>query len=351
MARPAAIQPGAPVRAVACTAGGWTRLVELELPAPGPGEVELRVTCCGLCGTDLFKLANRLAPEGTVLGHELVGVVSVLGAGIDHLAIGDRVVVTHHVACGSCELCRRGADTQCQVFKENLLWPGGFSDRLVVRHRAAQHAWRVPEPVSDVAATFLEPAACVLRGVDKAGLPAADTVAVVIGAGAMGLLHLLVLRAVHPGVRVVVSDLLDERRRLALELGAAAAASPEELAAVVGTVGRGCGADAAFDTVGGATVVAQALEVLRPGGTAVLFAHAAEGEPAGFPLNPFFKSERRLVATYSGGLDEQGRVAALLGDGRLDPSPLVSHRLPLDRFPEAVEMARSRRALKVLLEP
>jgi threonine dehydrogenase-like Zn-dependent dehydrogenase len=167
----------------------------------------------------------------------------------------------------------------------------------------------------------------------------------------MGLLHLLVLRAVLPGIAVAVSDPLAERRELALELGAATASSPEELAAAVRGLTGGLGVDAVFDTVGGAGPLAQGLEVSRPGGTTVLFAHGAEGEPAGFLLNPFFKSERRLVSTYSAGLSEQRRIAALLASRKLDPEPLVSHRLPLARFAEAVALVRERRALKVLLEP
>jgi len=338
-------------RAIACVAGGGTRDVELALEPPGPGEVLLRLICCGLCGTDLFKLTHDSAPEGTVLGHELVGVVEEVGTGVEEVACGDRVVVTHHAACGGCALCRRGADTQCPTFKENLLEPGGFSERLVARQRAVRNAWRVPDHVPDAAATFLEPASCVLRGIDKAGLPSGEGVALVVGGGAMGLLHLLVLRALSPRLAVVVGEPEPERRRLARELGAALAVPPEGVAEAVAETSSGLGADAAFDTVGGAGPLAGALDALRPGGTAVLFAHAGQGEPAGFPLNPFFKTERRLVATYSGGRSEQGRVARMLSDGRLEPAPLATHRLPLARFQDAVALVRTRRALKVLLEP
>jgi len=337
--------------AVACTADGGTRNVELALDPPGPGEALLRLVCCGLCGTDLFKLAHASAPEGSVLGHELVGVVEAVGQGVTEICRGDRVVVTHHAACGECALCRRGADTQCPTFKEDLLRPGGFSEHLVVRSRAVRNAWRVPDPVPDAAATFLEPAACVLRGIDKAALPPREGVALVIGGGAMGLLHLLVLRATHPGLKVVVSDPIAERRGLARERGAVLAVAPGQLVEAAREVSDGLGVDAAFDTVGGSGPLVDALAVIRPGGTAVLFAHADEGEPAGFQLNPFFKSERRLVATYSGGRGEQLRVARLLAQGSLDPSPLVTHRLPLGRFDDAVALVRARHALKVLLEP
>lgn len=339
------------MRVVACTAAGGLRLEHRAAPEPGPGEVRLALSCCGVCGTDLFKLAHRTVAAGTVLGHELVGTVERLGPGLSGLAAGDRVVVTHHVACGECVLCRRGADTQCPTFRENLLVPGGYGELVVVRPRAVDAAWRVPHGVADEAAVFLEPAACVLRGVDRALLPAGGGCVVVVGAGSMGLLHLLVVRAACPGVEVVVSEPQRERRTLARDLGAAAAVDPEGLEAAVRDVSGGVGADAVFDTVGGSGPLRQGLGVARPGGAVVLFAHAAAGELALFELNPFFKTEQRVVATYSGGLGEQRRIADLIGRGALDPSPLVSHRLPFDGCEEAVALARERRALKVLLEP
>ncbi|HVG09372.1 MAG TPA: alcohol dehydrogenase, partial [Thermoanaerobaculia bacterium] len=94
-----------------------------------------------------------------------------------------------------------------------------------------------------------------------------------------------------------------------------------------------------------------ALGLVRPGGTVVLFAHAGEGERAGFDLNPFFNREGKLIATYSSSLAEQREIHRLMATRRLDPSPLVTHRLPLSRFEEAVELATELRALKILLTP
>jgi L-iditol 2-dehydrogenase len=339
-------------RVAVCDGDGGLRVGLRQLRSPGRGEVLLRLRCCGLCGTDLFKITNRLTVDNTVLGHELVGDVEAIGEGVVGAELGQRVVVPHHVACGACELCRRGAETKCASFQENLLDPGGFSEYVLVRRRAVERAmWIVPDEVTDAAATFLEPAACVLRGIDRAGLSVPDGWAVVIGAGSMGLLHLLVLRALHPELRVIVSDPIEDRRDLAAKLGAAASCTPELIETEVAELTSGLGADAVFDTVGGNGPLRDGVRVTRLGGTVVLFAHAAEGELAGFELNPFFKGERRLVGTYSSSLREQRRIAEQLSQGLLDPNPLVSHRLPLSRFEDAVAMAVERRALKILLEP
>jgi L-iditol 2-dehydrogenase len=119
----------------------------------------------------------------------------------------------------------------------------------------------------------------------------------------------------------------------------------------VANLSDGLGADAVFDTVGGAGPLEAALALSRPGGAVVLFAHAEVGERADFDLNAFFKSERRILGTYSSSLADQREIFRLLSLRRLDPSPLVTHRLPLSRFEEAVGLARERRALKVLLVP
>jgi len=337
---------------VACRGGETTRLEARPLPMPAAGEMLLRLRVVGFCGTDLFKLRTGSASPGSVLGHELVGTVAALGPSVEKFAIGDRVVAPHHVACGECVFCRRGAETMCAVFKENLLEPGGFADQILVRARAlALAARKLPNHLSDESAVFMEPAACVLRGIDRSGLQAEGSVAV-LGSGSMGLLHLLVLRAAFPHVPVVMVDPDLARLKLAKDLGAAAAAPPGEAAfAAVRALTDGIGADAVFDTVGGERALQAGVELTRPGGTVVLFAHALADERSAVDLNAIFKSERRIVATYSGALDEQQRIFDLLCSGALDPSPLVTHTMPLDDFAHGVALVVARKALKVLFTP
>jgi L-iditol 2-dehydrogenase len=341
------------MRTVVCAERGAVFVENRPQPKPGPGELVLRLRYAGLCGTDLFKLRQATAAPGSVLGHEVVGTVEALGQDTVGFEPGDRVVVPHHVACGTCDLCRRGSETLCPMFRENLLVPGGFSEHILVRERAVRLAtFGLPPHVPDEAAVFLEPAACVLRGIRQSRLvEMSASVAAIVGGGSMGLLHLLVLKAVHPTLRVAVSDPLDERLERALELGAEAAVPPGYAREAVDALSEGFGADVVFDTAGGPEALAAALGLVRPGGTVVLFAHAGEGERAGFDLNPFFNSEGKLIATYSSSLAEQREIHRLMATRRLDPSPLVTHRLPLSRFEEAVELATELRALKILLTP
>ena len=337
---------------VACLGGDRTALERRPVPRPGAGEMVLRLRVVGFCGTDLFKLDSGVAQAGAVLGHELVGEVIELGPGVVKFQDGDRVTVPHHVPCGDCFYCRRGNETMCEVFRQNLLEPGAFADTILVRARAVEQAARLlPDDLSDEAAVFMEPAGCVLRGLRRAALEA-DGAAVVLGAGSMGLLHLLVLGAAYPGVAVTVVDPVAERRALAVKLGAshAAAPGPEALDAVLAST-KGFGADAVFDTVGGKDTLEDGLDMTRQGGTVVLFAHAPEHAMAEFNLNLVFKFERRIVGTYSAALKEQAEIFDLVGNGALDPSGLVTHKMPLDDFDKGVSLVRKRQALKVLFTP
>lgn len=347
-----------PNRAVRLQGKGQTSFASLPIQHPGAGEILLRLRSCGLCGTDLFKIDQDRELDGQVLGHEVVGTVIEMGAGVDSFAIGDRIVTPHHVPCGRCHFCLHDSQTLCDVFRADLLVPGGFSELFIVRSRAVEQAARkVPDSIRDEVALFLEPAACVLRGIERAGLPASHhptgqgSTALILGAGSMGLLHLLVLRSLYPDLAVVISDPLPSRREMAARLGANSAIDPEALDRGVAAMTEGRGADCVFDTVGRPGALRPAIDATREGATVVLFAHARPGDELQIELNSIFKSERRLVGTYSGGPDEQAKIWQLLIDGALDPSPLVTHRLPLSRFQEGIRLVLARQALKVVFEP
>ncbi|MEQ9682813.1 MAG: alcohol dehydrogenase catalytic domain-containing protein, partial [Rhodospirillales bacterium] len=117
---------------IACRGGDATVLEPRPVPAIGAGEMLLKLRVVGFCGTDLFKLDTGAAQPGTVLGHELVGEVVGLGDGVTGFQTGDRIAVPHHVPCGTCLMCRRGNETMCETFRENLMAPGGFADTVLI---------------------------------------------------------------------------------------------------------------------------------------------------------------------------------------------------------------------------
>src|SRR4051794_32398350 len=160
---------------------GSPALRELPEPEAPPGGVLVGVRFCGLCGSDVEKLRPGGVAAGSVLGHELAGVV-LAGA----LPAGTRVAVAHHVPCGTCAQCRAGHESLCPAFAASSLEPGGFCERTAASARhVAGAVLRLPDDVSDLAGTFVEPLACVLRGL--AALPGQGP-ALVLGAGSVGLL-------------------------------------------------------------------------------------------------------------------------------------------------------------------
>jgi L-iditol 2-dehydrogenase len=302
-------------------------------PSPGPGEVVCRTLACGVCKSDVTDwYVESKVP--VVLGHELAGEIVAVGEGVEGVAVGDRVAVHHHAPCGECRRCRRGHETLCERFRASGLDPGGFAE--LVRVPADLVAEVLPlDGMDPVVATFVEPLACVLRSQDRAGLRPGDAL-LVVGTGANGLLQVAAARA--RAVEVVwVREPRADRRALAEAWGAEHHGNEQVDVAMVCTPAP--------------AAVADAVEALAPGGTLCLYAPPDPGAPLAVEGAPLFLHELTVTASYSAGPSDMRAALALLGDGRIDPQPLVSHRLPLDETGRALELARSGEALKAVVVP
>jgi L-iditol 2-dehydrogenase len=316
---------------------GAGKLVAEEWPRPaiGDGEVLLRLLGCGLCGSDVAKLVDSATPAPLVLGHEVVGEVATLGAGVVDYAIGDRVVAAHHVPCGACHYCRRGSESMCRAFKASHLDPGGFAEYVRVPAPNVRHAmFRVPRHVSDEAASFVEPLACCLRSVRRARVEPGDTI-VVVGLGSIGCL--------------IVQLLIAERAQLARRLGAAAAGPAEVATAAQRELSEGRGADQVIITGGGTDVLPWAVESLRDGGTVQYFAGGGDTLP--LRLETLYHRELTLSATYSSSPADLAEAFRLIVAGAISVDRLVTHRVSLGGLPRGVDLMRRREALKVYVTP
>ena len=335
------------MKAAVC-AGGVIALREWPEPTPGPGELLLRVRGCGLCGSDILKIAAA-APTPVVLGHEVVGDVVAAGAGVRRFAPGDRLVVAHHVPCFACHYCRRGSPSMCRHFKRINLDPGGFAELVRVPAPNAEHAaFRLPAAMADETASFTEPLACCLRAVKRTGIAAGDT-ALVVGLGSIGclLVQLLVLAGASA---VLADDLLPARRALGRRAGALVPDDAAELDAAVARVTDGRGVDCVVITAGGAAVLPAAATRVRDGGTLHYFA-GGEGLSLPLPLATLYHRELTVGATYSSSPVELAEAFELLSQGRVRVDGLISHRLPLGRLGEGVELMRRHEAVKVYVTP
>ncbi|MBM3220985.1 MAG: zinc-binding dehydrogenase [Candidatus Rokubacteria bacterium] len=322
-------------------------------PVIGQGDLLLRLRGCGLCGSDIAKIGAAATKVPVVLGHEVVGDVVEVGAGLSGsssaaFAVGERVVSAHHVPCGVCHYCLRGSESMCAAFKTSNLDPGGFAEYVRVPAVNVRHAtFKIPAHVSDEAASFIEPLACCARAVRRADVRPGDT-AVVIGLGSIGCLFVQLARLA--GARVVGVDLLAARGALGKRLGAEAAGAPEAMAPLVRELSDDRGADHVIVTGGGTGVLPWAARAVRDGGAVHYFA-GGPGDHLPLPLETFYKRELTLTTTYSSSPRDLQSAFAMIAEGEISTDILISHRLPLDRLDEAVALMRRQEALKVFVTP
>ena len=299
-------------------------LATVPAPEPRAGEVLVGVRAVGLCGSDVEKLVHGGAVAGSVLGHEVAGEV-LDGA----LPRGLRVAVAHHVGCGACERCLTGHEPTCPAFSASNLRPGGFAERLVASAaHVASTVLPLPDTVPDESGALVEPLACVLRGVEA--LPPGR--GVIVGCGMVGQLFLRVLGARGDGLLVLEPEPV--RLMAALVHAERPAAPGDEVDYAVVTAPAGLG---------------EALALLRPGGTCLVF--AAEPAPRPVDLDLVYRMELSLRGSRSSTAAHLRSALDAIAKGSVRVDDLVTDILPLDRFAEGLDRYRAGQALKVVFRP
>jgi 2-desacetyl-2-hydroxyethyl bacteriochlorophyllide A dehydrogenase len=312
--------------------------------AAGAGDVLVRVSRAGLCGTDYrIWTGDRAVQYPRVLGHEFVGRVEAIGAEVTRVRPGDRVAVEPNYSCGACPLCHEGNRNLClSRTAVGIDIDGGFAERARLPERCC---WPLPPEVDDDELVLAEPLAVVVRAVNR-GAPRPGETAAVVGAGTLGLLALQLLRL--RGARVMIAGRTPRRLALARELGAEETCAVSETSAE--TVGRQLsgreGVDLVVETAGTAEAVTEALALVRPGGRIVLTGLPHEATPVAF-----FSVVRREVTLLGSMIyqDEFAEALRLLGTRAVRVRPLVTHRFPLDEIDRAFAAHRHPDSIKVTL--
>jgi L-iditol 2-dehydrogenase len=325
-------------------------------PEPGPGEAVLRVGACGICGTDLRIAAggHRAYPPGTVRipGHEVAGTILAVGDGID-LEEGQPAFIAPNVGCGRCAQCRAGRVNLCvRPEAVGISVDGGLAEQLLLPPNliAQGNVLPVPEAADLRAVALAEPLACVLRGSEACDVKAGNLV-VIVGAGPVGLMHLLVARLAEPSA-VIVSQRSNERRRLALEYGADEAVGPDDLPATVMDVSGGRGADVVIVAAPAAEAQRQALEIAAPAARINFFGGLPrDSSVVELDTNLIHYKELVVTGTTANTTEDCRRALELILSGSIDTAALISRSYRLAEADKALAAAGSGEALKVVIEP
>lgn len=339
-------------------AQGDVRLETVPVPEIGPGEILIKVHTCGICGTDLKKIATGSHSAPRIFGHETSGTVAAVGAEVVEFALGERVMVFHHIPCGHCYYCQHKTFAQCETYKKVGCTAGfepsggGFAEYLRVMDWIVKKGTvRIPDRVSFEQASFVEPVNTCLKGIQRLALTANERV-LVIGQGPIGII--LSLLAKRTGAGVITSDLYEQRLTISRRFGLENAINASHVDVISETRARteGRGADAAILAVGGNSLIRTAIDAVRPGGRVLLFAQTQHGE-ATFDPAAVCVDEKTLIGSYSSSVDLQAQVVELVMGGELAFENLISHRFPLTRAVEALSLAAHPQpdSMKIVIQP
>jgi D-arabinitol dehydrogenase (NADP+) len=312
-----------------------------EVPEPGPGELMIQVMASGICGTDLHIYRGEYMGRYPVIpGHEFSGLVAAVGNQITRFKVGDHVAVEPNIACDNCVNCLNNRQNFCLNWQAiGVTLPGGMEEYVIAPERAAF-------PIGDLPfehGAFMEPLSCVVHGIERARIGLADHVAI-FGAGPIGILMLQMAR-IQGAAHITVLEINPGRADLASEMGADRVVSSfEEL--------RADTYDIVIDATGAIPLMNRSIDYVRMGGTVLLFGVPPSGknlEMEGFKI---FRKGLTVLSSFTS-VRNSFQAVDLLQSGQIQVEPLISHRLPLQELPRALELLESRdpAVRKVIIQP
>jgi len=340
--------------------GNQSVVVEsVPMPLIGPGELLVRVHSCGICHTDLKKIAYDLLPPPRIYGHETAGEVVAIGAGVTNFKRGDRVAVFHHIPCLDCFYCARKLYAQCPVYKKVGITAGfepaggGFAQYVRVMDWIVKRGVeKIPDGVSYERASFVEPVNTCLKAVIQADPQPEDTVAI-LGQGPIGLIFTMLIHRI--GCKILTTDTIPKRQELSRKFGSLNVLDPrtDRIIEEAKRLTNGRGADLVIVAVSAPGVVEQAVRASRPGARILLFAQTSDKERVEVSGADICVGERTIFGSYSAAVDCQSESARLVLCGDLPVEELISHRVPLPEVRRGFDLALhpDGSSLKIIIQP
>jgi len=330
------------------------KIEDIPKPAPGKGEVLVKVACALTCGTDLkVYLAGghaKMIKPPAPFGHEFAGVIEAVGEGVEGFEEGMRVVAANSAPCSTCFYCKENQEYLC----EDLLFiNGAYAEYILIPKRIVDiNLHIVPEGVEMHAAALTEPLACVVHGVEDCGIKMGDVVGL-IGVGPIGLLFIQLLKL--KGANIIAVDTQPSRLKRALEAGADATVDASTVHDIIKTVksmtSSKQGVDVAIDATGNPRGWESAILMVRPGGVVNLFGGCPKGTTITLPTSHIHYNSIKIVATFHHTPSHIRRALTLIESGAINPNVVINAQYPLSRLVEALEAMKTRKVLKAVIRP
>jgi len=332
------------MKALLAYAPGDLRIMEVKTPRPGPRELLVRVTHCGVCATDVsiangtLNLGKGLEPIYPVrLGHEWSGVVEEAGSETWRVRPGDRVISDTGYSCGECAMCMSGSYQNCErgraIGTVGACWPGAFAEFMLIPERIA---YQIPGNVRQDEAALVEPASIGLYGLTRAGVGPGKTL-LIIGTGAIGMGGMACAKGMGVG-RTILAGRKDAKLEIGRLMGADALVNTrrESLGDAVLRETGGKGADAVLDTTGDPSILHEALEMVRISG-ALVIPGFYEATVPNFPIDRLVIKNATMIG--AAGTPNMGRmILDMMANGHVSLAPMITHRFP---FAEAAAAFRA----------
>ena len=327
------------------------RIEKMPIPEIDDNEMLVKVKASGICGSDVMEW-YRIKKAPLVLGHEIAGDIVEVGKNVEKYKVGDKVFVSHHVPCNTCRYCLDGQHTLCDTLHSTNFYPGGFAEYLRVPEiNVDRGTFVLPKEMTYDEGVFIEPLACVVRGMRIAEMKLGKSV-LVIGSGIAGLLHIKLARALGAN-KVIATDISDYRLKMAKKLGADIVINAKENVPVkVKEYNDGRLADLVVLCTGVIPAVKQAINSVDRGGTLLFFAPTEPGVEIPFPLFDLWNKGVKMVSTYAGGPRDIADAIEMIRFKKVTVTDMISHKLSLSEAAKGFKLvAQAQESIKVILYP
>jgi L-iditol 2-dehydrogenase len=327
------------------------RIEEMQIPEINDEELLVKVLASGICGSDVMEW-YRIKKAPRVLGHEIAGDIVKVGKKVKKFKVGDRVFVSHHVPCNTCSFCKNSQHTLCHTLHSTNFYPGGFAEYLrVPKINIENGVFIIPKEVSYEEGAFIEPLACVVRGMKIAQMKPGASI-LVIGSGIAGILNIKYVKAMGAS-KIFATDIDEYRLKIAKKMGADVVINAREnIIEQVKKNNNGKLADLVILCTGAPSAARQALESIASGGTILFFAPTEPGVDVPFPLFDLWNKQVKMVSTYAGAPKDIEDAIKLIKSKKVKVTDMITHRLPLEETQKGFKLAaQAKNSIKIIIKP